>query len=99
MLVPAVCLTLAGLTLSLVARVPLLLGVMAAVGLSLAVSATLPLFGLDAAQPAWLTLLVSLAALQAGYGIGVIARGTYRRFFRIVPPPAARSARDEAARR
>ncbi|ACL55880.1 hypothetical protein [Methylobacterium nodulans] len=96
MLAFAVCLTLAGATLSIFARVPALLAVLGLTLLAIVAASGLPLVGLDTSHPLPVNLIVAVVALQVGYGLGVILRASLMRFFK---EPSAdvtqQSAQDE----
>lgn len=67
----------AGIVLSFVARVPLLV---LALGAMVAAIGTAGFVGWDGSHSVFLSAGVAIVALQVGYGLGVIARGAFHKF-------------------
>lgn len=79
MLTFAICLGCAGLVLSLFARLPAFLAVLAGTVLAVLAAGTLSLFGVVLASSTFGNIVVAIVALQFGYGLGIVARALLQR--------------------
>jgi hypothetical protein len=75
------CLIAAGAILSLFARLPLLLAMLFGIVLATLGAGALSGLGFEIASSTPINIIVAIAALQVGYGSGIITRAALHRFF------------------